>query len=79
MPLKFTTSYLSDSISVFRYYKSLGERAMAQLSDEQLFHASDEECNSVAIIVKHLAGNMGSRWTDFLTTDGEEAHAQSRH
>jgi len=72
MALKFTISYLSDSISLFRYYKNLGERAMAQLPDDQLFYASDEECNSVAIIVKHLAGNMRSRWTDFLTTDGEK-------
>jgi hypothetical protein len=72
MALKFTTSYLSDSISLFRYYKSLGERAMAQPPDAELFHAPDEECNSVAIIVKHLAGNMRSRWTDFLTTDGEK-------
>lgn len=72
MPLQSTTSYLSDSISLFRYYKSLGERAMAQLSDEQLLFAPDEECNSVSVIVKHLAGNMRSRWTDFLTTDGEK-------
>ena len=72
MALKFTTSYLSDSISLFRHYKSLGERAMAQLPDDQLLYAPDEECNSVAIIVKHLAGNMRSRWTDFLTTDGEK-------
>ena len=72
MALQFTTSYLADSISLFRYYKSLGERAVAQLRDDQLFCAVDEECNSVAIIVKHLAGNMRSRWTDFLTTDGEK-------
>jgi hypothetical protein len=72
MPLTFTTSYLPDSVSLFRYYKSLGERAMVQLPDEQLLYASDEECNSVAIIVKHLAGNMRSRWTNFLTTDGEK-------
>jgi hypothetical protein len=73
MALKFTTSHLSDSISLFRYYKNLGERAMAQLADEQLLYAPDGECNSVAIIVKHLAGNMRSRWTDFLTTDGEKS------
>jgi Protein of unknown function (DUF1572) len=73
MPLVFSTSYLSDSISLFRYYKSLGERAMAQVADEQLFYAPDEESNSIAIIVKHLVGNMHSRWTDFLTTDGEKA------
>ena len=72
MALKFTTSYLLDSISLFRYYKSLGEGAMAQLPDNQLLYAPDEECNSVALIVKHLAGNMRSRWTDFLTADGEK-------
>lgn len=72
MALQFTTSYLSDSVSLFRYYKKLGERAMAQLADGRLIYAPDEECNSVAIIVKHVAGNMRSRWTDFLTTDGEK-------
>jgi len=72
MALQFTTSYLADSVSLFRYYKTLGERAMAQLADDQLRYATDEECNSIATIVKHLAGNMRSRWTDFLTTDGEK-------
>ncbi|HXJ96452.1 MAG TPA: DUF1572 domain-containing protein [Terriglobia bacterium] len=72
MALQFSTSYLADSASLFRYYKGLGERAMAQLLDDQLFYSVDEECNSVAIIVKHLAGNMRSRWTDFLITDGEK-------
>jgi hypothetical protein len=72
MPTKFTTSYLEDSLEVFRTYKKLAERAMAQVSDEQLFTALDEENNSIAIIVKHMAGNMRSRWTDFLTTDGEK-------
>jgi len=72
MALEFTTSYWKDSIGVFRYYKALAERAMAQLSDEQLFCVLDEEANSVAIIVKHMTGNMRSRWTDFLTSDGEK-------
>src|ERR1051326_2058521 len=72
MALEFTTSYLTDSLEVFRQYKSLGERAMDQLSDEQLFATIDDEANSIAIIVKHMAGNMRSRWTDFLTTDGEK-------
>jgi hypothetical protein len=72
MALQFTTSYLEDSLSLFRYYKTLGERAMAQLSDEQLFTAMDDESNSVAVIVKHMAGNLRSRWTDFLTSDGEK-------
>jgi hypothetical protein len=72
MALNFTTSYLEDSLSLFRYYKKLGERAMEQVSDEQLFVALDEEANSIAVIVKHMAGNMRSRWTDFLVADGEK-------
>ena len=72
MALKFTTSYLEDSLSVFRYYKKLAERAMEQVSDQDLFATLDEESNSIAIVVKHLAGNMRSRWTDFLTSDGEK-------
>jgi hypothetical protein len=73
MALKFTTSYIEDALAVFRQYKLLGERAMAQLSDAQLFASLDAESNSIAIIVKHMTGNMRSRWTDFLTTDGEKA------
>lgn len=73
MALKFTTSYIEDALAVFRQYKQLGERAMAQVSDDQLFALLDEEANSIAIIVKHMVGNMRSRWTDFLTTDGEKA------
>lgn len=57
---------------MFRYYKTLAERAMAQCPDEDLFTALDAESNSIAIIVKHMAGNMRSRWRDFLTTDGEK-------
>jgi hypothetical protein len=72
MPTKFTTSYLEDSLELFRYYKGLAERAMAQVPDEQLFEAIDAENNSIAIVVKHMAGNMRSRWTDFLATDGEK-------
>jgi hypothetical protein len=72
MALQFTTSHLEDSIAVFRYYKKLAERAMAQVTGQQLFAVLDSENNSIAIIVKHMAGNMRSRWTDFLTTDGEK-------
>jgi Protein of unknown function (DUF1572) len=72
MALEFTTSYIRDSLAVFRYYKKLAERAMAQVADDQLFAALDHEANSIAIIVKHMIGNMRSRWTDFLTTDGEK-------
>ena len=72
MTLKFTTSYLEDSLEIFRHYKRLGDRAMAQIADEQLFASLDAEANSIAIVVKHMAGNMRSRFTDFLTTDGEK-------
>jgi hypothetical protein len=72
MPHEFTTSYLQDSRNVLRAYKNLADRAMAQVSDQQLFTALGEETNSIAIIVKHMAGNMRSRFTDFLTTDGEK-------
>lgn len=70
--LHFSTSYLEDSVGLFGYYKQLAERAMAQLSDEQLFMVLDGEMNSIAVIVKHMTGNMRSRWTDFLTSDGEK-------
>ncbi|MGC2658265.1 MAG: DUF1572 domain-containing protein [Bryobacteraceae bacterium] len=72
MPLVFTTSYLADSISLFRYYKGLAERAIAQVTDEQLLTVLDNEMNSIATTIKHMAGNMRSRWRDFLTTDGEK-------
>ena len=76
MPLVFTTSYVEDSRALFAQYKKLGDRAMAQVSDEQLFAALDPEANSIAILVKHMAGNMLSRWTDFLTSDGEKPTRQ---
>src|SRR5215207_731648 len=72
MALKLTTSYIEDSLELLRYYKKLAERAMAQVTDEQLYITLDEEMNSIAIVVKHMVGNMRSRWTDFLTTDGEK-------
>ena len=72
MALKLTTSYLEDSLELLRYYKKLAECAMEQVTDEQLFATLDEEMNSIAIVVKHMAGNMRSRWTEFLTTDGEK-------
>jgi uncharacterized protein DUF1572 len=72
MALTRTDSYLKDSLDVIRYYKTLAERAMGQCSDEQLFQSIDPEANSIAIIVKHMTGNMRSRWRDFLTTDGEK-------
>jgi hypothetical protein len=72
MALERTDSYLKDSLAVFHYYKSLGERAMNQCNDAALFQVLDVESNSIAIVVKHMAGNMRSRWTDFLTADGEK-------
>src|ERR1700722_1819714 len=72
MALEFTTSCLKDSVDLLHFYKRLGDRAMSQVSDEGLFAVLDDESNSIAIIVKHLAGNMRSRWTDFLSSDGEK-------
>lgn len=72
MALEFTTSYLKDATEVFRYYRRLAERAIEQVPDEKLFATPGAESNSIAVIVKHMAGNMRSRWTDFLTTDGEK-------
>jgi hypothetical protein len=73
MAHQFTTSYLRDSIDLFRHYKKLGDQALAQCPDDKLCAEIDPASNSVAVIVKHVAGNMRSRWTDFLTTDGEKA------
>ena len=65
-------SYYDDSLSALRAYKKLAEKAIAQIQDEEFFVTLDEEANSVAVIMKHMAGNMISRWTDFLTSDGEK-------
>lgn len=67
-----TTYYLESVTKQFAYYKMIGEKTFEQLTDEQLFERFNEESNSIAIIVKHLWGNMLSRWTNFLTTDGEK-------
>jgi len=64
--------YLDEARRQFRGNKRLAEAAIAQLTDEELFFTLDPESNSIAILVKHLAGNMRSRFTDFLTTDGEK-------
>lgn len=64
--------YLKSADRQFRYYKSLGEKAMEQLEEQQLFIQPNEDSNSIASVVKHMWGNMMSRWTDFLTTDGEK-------
>ena len=64
--------YLSDAIASLRASKKQADKAIAQLRDDEIFQTLDEEGNSVAVIMKHMAGNMFSRWTDFLTTDGEK-------
>ena len=69
--LSVTQEYLKDSLAAFRAYKKLTEKALAQVKDEEFFATLDEEANSIAVVMKHMAGNMFSRWTDFLTTDGE--------
>ena len=65
-------NYFEDGLAVLRSYKKLADKAIAQMKDEEFFVTLDEESNSVAVIMKHMAGNMFSRWTDFLTSDGEK-------
>ena len=68
----FFTNYRDDAIRSFRSYKRLAERAMEQVSDDEFFLQIDKESNSIAVMVKHIAGNQRSRWRDFLTSDGEK-------
>ncbi|NHE56798.1 DUF1572 family protein [Cyclobacterium plantarum] len=70
--MNHTSNYLKSSLDLLHSYKNLGEKAMEQVSEEKLFWQYNEDSNSMATIVKHLSGNMHSRWTDFLTTDGEK-------
>src|SRR5437016_13783327 len=72
MDQSITQQYLDDALSSFRAYKELAEKALAQLHDEEYMFTLDDEANSIAVIMKHIAGNMLSRWTDFLTSDGEK-------
>ena len=65
-------NYHQDAIQSFRNYKKMAERAIEQINDEDFFALIDPEANSVALIVKHIAGNLHSRWRDFLTSDGEK-------
>jgi len=65
-------NYHKDAVSAMRAYKKLADKAIAQLKDEEFFVTLDDEANSVAVVMKHMAGNMISRWTDFLTSDGEK-------
>lgn len=66
------SDYLSSSIRQFNYYRGLAEKAMLQIPDDAFFHVTSQDGNSIAIIAKHLAGNMLSRWTDIFNTDGEK-------
>jgi hypothetical protein len=72
MAFEVSSHYLEEACRQMRGHKRMGEGAMAQLRDDDFFLTIDPESNSVAILVKHLAGNMRSRFTDFLTTDGEK-------
>jgi len=71
-PPGFAADALEDAVLQFRKSKSLAERALAQVADADFFRTLDPDSNSVALVVKHVAGNMRSRWRDFLTTDGEK-------
>ena len=68
----FIENYKADALASFRNYKKMAERGIEQVSDEEFFKVIDAEANSIAIIVKHIAGNLHSRWKDFLTSDGEK-------
>jgi hypothetical protein len=68
----FAAAYLDEAFRSFRGYKRMADAALAQLSDADFFHLPDAESNSIALIVQHMAGNLRSRWTNFLTTDGEK-------
>ena len=72
MLMNVSSHYLDNMKKLYRYYKVLAEKAMQQLEPQQLLYSHNEETNSIATIVKHMHGNMLSRWTDFLTTDGEK-------
>lgn len=71
--MEFIPAFKTSSLKFFRYYKQLAEGAMVQLSDEELHAVSAPDLNSIAVIVQHMAGNMHSRWDNFLTSDGESA------
>ena len=74
--MSLATTYLSSAIKRFQEYKSLGEKTFAQLDEKDLFVQPNEASNSIAIIIQHLHGNMLSRWTRFLTEDGEKSWRQ---
>ncbi|HXH68945.1 MAG TPA: DUF1572 family protein [Pyrinomonadaceae bacterium] len=72
MSEKILQNFLDETVESFRSYKKLAEKSFAQVSDEEFFKAIDAEANSIAAITKHLGGNLRSRWTNFLTSDGEK-------
>ena len=72
MSESLSKEYLEDALSSFRAYKKLADKAIEQTNDDELFVTLDDESNSIAVVMKHMAGNMISRWTDFLTSDGEK-------
>jgi len=72
MDIEINNVYLENIGKLFRYYKKLGEQAIDQLEEEQLFEAFNKNSNSIAVVIKHLWGNMLSRWTHFFTSDGEK-------
>lgn len=70
-------NFLHESLTAFENYKKLAEKSFDQVSDQEFFKTIDEEANSIASLAKHLGGNLRSRWSDFLTTDGEK-HDRNR-
>lgn len=74
--MSVTTIFLESVLKELRDYKSLGDKTFAQLSDNDLHYQSNEECNSIAVNIQHMHGNMLSRWTNFLTEDGEKEWRQ---
>jgi hypothetical protein len=77
MQAAFAAQYLNDAVQQFRQLKELAEKALAQISDEEFFIALDEEANSIALLMKHLAGSMQARWTDF-PSESDEASSRNR-
>ena len=70
--MEINSNYLENVKNQFLYYKTIGEKAINQIDEDQLFVSLNQDNNSIAVIVKHLSGNMLSRWTEFMTTDGEK-------
>ena len=70
--MSFEQGFLKDAIKRFKYYKELGDKTFEQITDDALFYQPSSESNSIAVIVQHMYGNMLSRWTNFLTEDGEK-------